>query len=84
MIPVMKFTTNQEFLSRHSNLKQQAEACMHISGNHFQITVFQVMIPCSDVVGYQCFRGPCCLHFQSEVNGTEKEGVATGREYKRG
>jgi len=24
--------------------------------------------PCSVVVGYQCFRGPCSLHLQGEVN----------------
>jgi len=26
----------------------------------------------SDVVQYQCFGGPCCLHLQGEVNGTGK------------
>jgi len=25
------------------------------------------MMPCSDVVGYHCFRGPCCLHLQGET-----------------
>jgi hypothetical protein len=30
----------------------------------FQAEVFWVMTTCSVVVGYQCFRGPCCLHFQ--------------------
>jgi len=29
--------------------------------------VVWVVMPYSDVVGYQCFRGPCCLHFHSEV-----------------
>jgi len=24
--------------------------------------VFWVMTSCSAVVGYQCLRGPCCLH----------------------
>jgi hypothetical protein len=28
--------------------------------------VFRVVIPCSVVVGYQRFRGPCCLHLQGE------------------
>jgi hypothetical protein len=23
---------------------------------------------CSDVVGYQCFGGPCCLHLQGDIN----------------
>jgi hypothetical protein len=29
--------------------------------------VFCTVMPCNAVVGYQCFRGPCCLHLQSEV-----------------
>jgi len=24
--------------------------------------VFRVVMPCNVVVGYQRFRGPCCLH----------------------
>jgi hypothetical protein len=28
--------------------------------------VFRAVTPCSDVVGYQCFGGPCCLHLQGE------------------
>jgi hypothetical protein len=31
----------------------------------FQIEVFWVVTPCSVVVGYQRFRGPCCLHHYS-------------------
>jgi hypothetical protein len=31
----------------------------------FQVEVFWVVIPCSVMVGYQRFRGPCCLHLQS-------------------
>jgi len=27
-----------------------------------QVVVFQLSMPYSDVVGYQCFRGPNCLH----------------------
>jgi len=27
-----------------------------------QIVVFWVVMPCSDVVGYRRFGGPCCLH----------------------
>jgi len=30
------------------------------------VMVFWVVMLYSDVVGYQCFRGPCCLHLQSE------------------
>jgi len=34
-----------------------------------QDMVFEIMTPCSDVVGYRRFGfgGPCCLYLQSEV-----------------
>jgi hypothetical protein len=35
-----------------------------------QVQVFLVVIPLSSVVGYQCFRGPCCLHHQGEDGGS--------------
>jgi len=28
----------------------------------FQVEVFWVVTPCSFVVGYQSFGGPCCVH----------------------
>jgi hypothetical protein len=31
------------------------------------IIILWVLIPCSDMVGYHCFGGPCCLHLQIEV-----------------
>jgi len=34
-----------------------------------QVEVLWVVTPCSVVVGYHCFRGPCCHHLQSEVSG---------------
>jgi hypothetical protein len=30
----------------------------------FQVEIFWGVMPCSVVVGYQRFRGPCCLHLQ--------------------
>jgi hypothetical protein len=33
----------------------------------FRVEVFWVVTPCSVVVGYQCLRGPCCLHLQGEM-----------------
>jgi len=36
--------------------------CLHIIQYH--IVVFLVVTSCSDVIEYQCFRGPCCLHLQ--------------------
>jgi hypothetical protein len=32
-----------------------------------QVEVFCVQTPFSDVVGYQRFGGPCCLHLQGEI-----------------
>jgi len=29
-----------------------------------QITLFWVVIPCSNVLGYQCFGGPCYMASQ--------------------
>jgi hypothetical protein len=40
---------------------------------NIQVVVFWVVTPCSDVIGYQRFGGPCCLHRQGEVvNGYRK------------
>jgi hypothetical protein len=32
---------------------------------YVQVEVFWVVTPCSVAVGYQHFRGPCCLHLQA-------------------
>jgi len=29
-----------------------------------QVKILWIVTPCSDVVGHQCFGGPCCLHIQ--------------------
>jgi hypothetical protein len=34
---------------------------------------------CSVVVGYKCFRGPCCLHLQGEDRGTTLHSVKPRR-----
>jgi hypothetical protein len=34
---------------------------------HIQVKVLWVVMPWSIVVGYQCFRGSCCLHLEGEV-----------------
>jgi hypothetical protein len=36
------------------------------------------------VVGYQHFRGPCCLHLQGEENGAGKKGIHISLEYNGG
>jgi hypothetical protein len=33
---------------------------------------------CSVVIGYQRFRGPCCLHLRGEVAGMGKNGIDIG------
>jgi len=33
-----------------------------------KINVIWVVMPCSNVVGYQYYRGPFCLHLQGEVH----------------
>jgi hypothetical protein len=38
-----------------------------------QIEVFWVVMPCSVVVGYKYFKGPCWFHLQGEVTGSGKE-----------
>jgi hypothetical protein len=36
---------------------------------NIQVKFFWVVILCSVMVRYHCFRGPCCLHLQDEVEG---------------
>jgi hypothetical protein len=43
-----------------------------------QMEFFLVVTPCSVVVGYQRFRGPCCLHLQGEVVSVGENGVDVG------
>jgi len=31
------------------------------------VAVLWVVMLCSDELGYQCFREPCCLHLQDEM-----------------
>jgi hypothetical protein len=49
-----------------------------------QVKVFWVMMPCSFAVGYQCSRGPFCLHLQGEVNGNGEKGIYIGLVCKMG
>jgi hypothetical protein len=32
-----------------------------------QVMALWVVTPCSDIVGYQHFRGPCCLQLQGDA-----------------
>jgi len=36
-----------------------------------QVEVIWVVTPCSDMVGYERFGGPCCLHLQGEDGGSK-------------
>jgi hypothetical protein len=47
----------------------------HMEHMRYLVTVFWAVSPNSDVVGYQHFRGLCCLHLHDEV---KMEGVNTG------
>jgi hypothetical protein len=42
------------------------------------------MMPHSAVVGYQCFRGSCCLYLKGDVTGDGKKGKNIGLEFKKG
>jgi hypothetical protein len=37
-----------------------------LEAGEVQVGVFSVVMPCSVLVGYNSFRGPCCLHPQGE------------------
>jgi len=41
--------------------------------------VFWTVVPCSVVVGYQCFVGPCCPIFMVEMCGEWKVAIDIGR-----
>jgi len=43
-----------------------------------QVEVFWVVTPCSVVVRYQRFRGPCCLHLQGEVARMAENSISIG------
>jgi hypothetical protein len=40
-----------------------------------QDELFWVVMPCSVVVGYQRFGGPCCFHLQGEVAGMGENDI---------
>jgi hypothetical protein len=40
------------------------------------VTAFWIVTSCSDMVGYQCFREPFCLHLEGEMI-TSLHGVTT-------
>jgi hypothetical protein len=37
----------------------------------FRVEVFWVVTPCSGIIGYQCFRGPCYLHLHGGLLGCD-------------
>jgi hypothetical protein len=43
-----------------------------------QVEVFWVVTPCIDVVGYQRFRGPYCLHLQGEETRKGENSIDGG------
>jgi len=47
-----------------------------------QVEVFWVVMLCSVVVGYQCFRGQSCLQLQGEVTRMAKSDTDIGPEWR--
>jgi hypothetical protein len=45
--------------------------------------MFWVLKLCLVAIGYERFRGPCCLHLQGEVTGGGENGIDIGLECKR-
>jgi hypothetical protein len=43
----------------------------------FQVEDSWVVTPCSVLMGYQRFRGSCCLHLQGEVADVGGNGIDT-------
>jgi hypothetical protein len=66
------------FFNTSYSLYQFSVACCNVilfleylsTNRLYNVEVFWVTTPCSDVIGYQGFGSPCCLHLQGEVNGT--------------
>jgi len=50
--------------TKHVSLYASFEAFMAVM---FQVEIFWVVVPCSVVVRYQCFRGSCCLFLQGPL-----------------
>jgi len=48
----------------------------------FQVTVFWVLMPCTALVGYHCFRGPSCPHLQGKVGRMGKNSTDTGLDWR--
>jgi hypothetical protein len=51
------------------------ECYFHFVMMFLPVEVFWVVMPCSAMVGYQCLRGPCCLHFHPEDGGSKVHGI---------
>jgi len=49
-----------------------------MSERWIEVTVFCVMIPYSNMVEYQRFGGPCCLHVQGDVTSPSTWGSKVG------
>jgi hypothetical protein len=49
----------------------------------FQVKIFWVVLPYSVVVGFQRFKGPCCLHLQGEVVWMGENDIDIGPDWRR-
>jgi hypothetical protein len=62
-------------ISRPKVKKELGVRCMNENLRDFrntQVVVVWVVSPCSDVVGYQLFGSPCCLHLHPEDGSSPK------------
>jgi hypothetical protein len=48
----------------------------------FQVKVCWVMTLCSVVVGYQCFKGPYCLHLEGEMSSVGENSTDIGPDWR--
>jgi hypothetical protein len=60
--------------NKYDNVENNLQVTDHILNVRSEIftatkieVIFWVVTSCSDVVGYHCFGGSCCLHLQGEV-----------------
>jgi len=54
----------------HSHVSKHVDIAYEQYQHQIQAQIFWVVTPCGDVVGYQRFGGPCCIHAHGEVGRT--------------
>jgi hypothetical protein len=65
MMPCKQWAYHLHFYYRHTDISMKrafSSRLVIFMAMKIHVVVFWVMTLCSDVVGYQFFGGPCCLH----------------------